>query len=38
MKKTKSIRTSAWWLLDHLQLTNCSPKKSLCPMSRRLKT
>ena len=25
-------------LIDHLQLTNCSPKKSLCPMSRRLKT
>ena len=24
MKKTQSIRTFAWWLLDHLQLTNCS--------------
>jgi hypothetical protein len=38
MKKTKSIRTCAWWLLNGLQLTNCLPKKSLCPISRRLKT
>jgi hypothetical protein len=38
MKKTKSLRTCWWWLLNGLQLTNCSPKKSLCPISRRLKT
>ena len=37
MKKTKSIRTYAWWRLDDLQLTNRSAKKSWCPMSRRLK-
>ena len=31
MKQTKSIRTSSWWLLNGLQLTNCSPKKVLVP-------
>ena len=31
MKKTKSIRTCSWWLLNGLQLTNCSPKKVLVP-------
>jgi hypothetical protein len=34
----KSISTCSWWLLNDLQLTNCSPKKSLGPISRRLKT
>jgi hypothetical protein len=34
----KSIRICWWWLLHGLQLTNCPPKKSLCPISRRLKT
>ena len=37
-EEDKAICTCSWWLLNGLQLTNFSQKKSLCPISRRLKT